>query len=260
MQDIDKKLQHTLGLTDTEALLYVACLPHSSVGVADAVKLTGIKRTTIYHALDTLVYKGFAAKKGAGGKVVFSMIAPRSLQHALIAQKFKIEKQQEDLQKLIPSLEILKKGQLSSTQVEHFQGLSGIKAVYEEALYCKSRHWDTFTPATVFLRQYGQEFRKYVMDMREKRKISARALWEESRLERYVNEKKPVNGFNREARIMPNEMQNRFLSKIILFDKKIALITPSTDAGAVLISSNELHAAFMAMFETIWAMSKPIKL
>lgn len=259
MQDIDKKLQHTLGLTDTEALLYVACLPHESVGVADAVKLTGIKRTTIYHALDTLVYKGFATKKGAAGKVVFSMVAPRSLQHALIAQKFKIEKQQTDLQKLIPSLEILKKGPLSATQVEHFQGLNGVKAVYEEALYCKSRHWDTITPTHIFLRQFGEDFRKYVMNTREKRKISARSLWEQSRLARYTAEKKPINSHNREMRIMPPEMQNRFLSKIILFDKKIALITPASDAGAVLISSPELHAAFMAMFETIWTMSKPIK-
>lgn len=259
MQEIIKKLELVLGLTTTEASIYLAALPLSSVGVSDVVKLTDIKRTTVYHALDTLVYKGLAAKKHTTGKVLFSMIAPHSLQHSLSAQKIKIEEQEEELKKIIPELNLIKKDQLFSTQVQHFQGVAGVKAVYEEILNCKSHKWDTISPLPTFLGLYGEDFHKYVNIKRVERNISSRVLWEQVKADRprsaYSKYKK------REVRVMPLNMQGRFRSKIFIFDNsKIALITPVEDAGAILITSKELCITFQAVFDTIWEISKPLKI
>lgn len=258
MNELTQKLEIVLGLTSTEAIIYLACLPHSAVGVSDVVKLTNIKRTTIYHALDTLTYKGLAAKKGTAGRAVFSMLAPHSLQHTLAAEKNKIEKQEAELEEIIPELNLLKKDKLYSTQVQHFQGVAGVKAVYEELLYCKARKWDSISPLSSFLAQYGEEFHKYVNIKKDSRNISSRVLWEQAKVD------KPRSAFSkkkkREVRVMPKNMQGRFRSKIFIFDNKVALINSAHDAGAVLITSEELHAAFQAIFDTIWEISKPVKM
>ncbi len=258
MLELAKKLQTVLGLTPTEVTIYVAALPHLSLGVQDVVTLTGIKRTTVYHALDTLTYKGFATKKQQHNRTVFSMVSPQFLQHALRSEQQKIEEQQLELQTLVPELENLKKNQLVTTQVQHFHGVAGVKAVYEEALYCASRHWDTITPTTSFLAQYGEDFHRYVNQTKAKRQLHTRALWEE------VKKNKPRSQYGepgtRAVRLMPASMQGRFHSKIIIFDTKIALITPAADAGAVLIHSAELHAAFQALFDTLWEIARPVEL
>lgn len=258
MSDTRKKLQDILGLTDTEAAIYVAALSYPSVGISDVVKLTGIKRTTVYHALDTLAYKGLAAQKYTAGRAVFSMIPPHSLRHALAAQKSKIEEQEDELKKIVPELELIRKDQLFSTQVQHFQGVAGVKAVYEELLYCKSHKYDAISPMASFLSQYGEDFHRYVNIKKSERAISSRVLWEQ------VKVNKPRSAYSkqkrREVRLMPSSMWGRFRAKIFIFDNKVALIMPAHDAGAVLITSEELHAVFQVLFDTIWGISEPVKL
>lgn len=258
MADLEQKIQSLLDLTDTEAAIYMAALSYPSVGVSEIVKLTNVKRTTAYHALDSLMSKGLMAKKGTGTRMVFSTLSPHTIEQAFEQQKASIEKQEKQLKELLPELAMLQKGPLFSTQVQHFQGIAGVKAVHEELLYCKSRHWDSISPTTSFLSQYGEDFHAYMNKKRIQRGITSRVLWEQAKVNKqrspYAKLKK------RDVRLMPENMQGRFKSKIIIFDNKIALITPAKDAGAVLITSEELHAAFQALFETIWEVSKPVKI
>ncbi len=257
MNTTEKKLQSALGLTDTESSIYLACLPYPAVGAAEAVRFTGMKRTTVYHALDALVAKGLAAKKQMRGKVVFSMLSPASLKHALVSEKQKIERQEVELSELVPILEGVKKDKIGVTQVEYYEGEAGVKAVYEEALNCKSSHWDTITPMQCFIEAYGEEFKLYVRNTRRERNIRSRALWEDIKRSK-PKEKQTLSG-RRDVRYLPKSMQGKFTSKIILFDNRVALIMPAQKSGAVLIRSDELHAAFQAVFDTIWGISEPLK-
>lgn len=257
MANLAAKLQNSLGLTATEAAIYLAALPHQAVGIAEVVKLTHVKRTTVYHALDTLAYKGLAAKKNTGRRAVFSMLPPRSLQHALVAEKQKIERQQDELRDLVPELELLQKDQLFNTQVTQYQGVAGVKAVYEEALYSKAREWSTITPVRCFVDNIGDEYNRYVKEKRKSRGIKTRALWEEAR------HKEPKTDYSksglRQVRFMPPSMRGHFRSKIIIFDNKVALINPAPNAGAILITSEDIAASFRALFETIWNISKRLR-
>ncbi len=256
MNTTEKKLQSALGLTDTESTIYLACLPYPAVGAAEAVRFTGIKRTTVYHALDALVAKGLAAKKQSKGKVVFSMLNPTSLKHALASEKQKIERQEMELRELIPILEGVKKDKIGVTQVEYYEGEAGVKAVYEEALNCKSSRWDTITPMQCFVEAYGSEFKLYIRNTRRERSIHSRALWEDVKRSK-PKEKQTLSG-RREVRYLPKNMQGKFKTKIILFDNRVAIIMPAEKASAVLIRSDEVHGAFQTLFDTVWGISEPL--
>ncbi len=257
MRTLEDKIKSILGLTDTETAIYLAALSYPSVGVSEIVKLTSVKLTTAYHALDSLVHKGLMAKKGTGSRMVFSVLNPHSLKQALEYKKADIEEQQEQLTKLVPELEMLQKGPIFSTQVQHFQGVAGVKAVYEELLNCKAGEWQSISPLATFLGQYGEQLHKYVNIQKDARGIKSRVLWEQVKADkpRSAHAKKK----RREVRVMPPVMQGKFRSKIFIFDNKIAMITPPSDPGAILITSKELHAVFKAMFESIWQISTPIK-
>ena len=258
MLDLEGKIKSVLGITNTEAVIYMAALSYPAVGVSEIVKLTNIKRTTAYHALDSLINKGLIAKRGTGTRMVFSTLPPQSLQQALEHKKADIGKQEAQLKKLIPELNLLQKEPLFSTQVQHFQGIAGVKAVYEELLYCKAHHWDTVSPLTTFLRQYGEQFYWYASAKRESRGITVRALWEQVKVDKVKTTHAKQK--YREVRVMPHNMQGQFRSKVFIFDDKVALITPPDDPGAILITSKEIYTTFKAMFESIWDISKPVKL
>src|SRR3989339_80013 len=66
-----------IGLTDTETNIYLTGLQYSSIGVNRLEKETKIKRTTIYHAINTLSKKGLVSKKDTGAKLVFMITRKR---------------------------------------------------------------------------------------------------------------------------------------------------------------------------------------
>lgn len=256
MEDITKKLQSVLGLTDTEATIYAATLPYQAVGVNELAARTGIKRTTIYYAAGSLVFKGFMAHKTIKGKTVFSAISPEFLQRSLETQKEQIENQEKDLMKLVPELRLLKKSPLFTTEVKQFQGVDGVKAVYEEALYNQTRSWDAISPSMAFTEQYGQDFWEYVLQKRKERGIKTRTLWE---VKKKIANHPLAHGLKREQRLMPHSMHGTFQSNVLIFDTHVALVTPASNPGAILIQSEELHNVFRSLFNTIWNISIPIQ-
>ena len=140
-----------LGLTNTEAQLYLAGLTHKGTGAHELAKETAIKRPTVYHALETLIQKGLVSKKGTGARRVFHMTSPEHIGHLLDTQIAGLEEQKKGLEILIPFLNA-RVGDVSSDHIEvtQYEGIGGVKIVVEEALYCKSRHWEIIAPSKNF--------------------------------------------------------------------------------------------------------------
>src|SRR3989339_824298 len=183
-----------IGLTDTETNIYLTGLQYSSIGVNRLEKETKIKRTTIYHAINTLSKKGLVSKKD-----------------------------------------------------------TGIKLVIEEALYCKSRHWDVIAPPKNFFSDFDKKYAEYFMNTRKRKKISARSLWESKADKKVLT---PEDLKQRQPRILPNIMYGKFKSIIIIFDDKVAIISSLKESSAILIQSREVHDTMLALFDGLWHISK----
>jgi sugar-specific transcriptional regulator TrmB len=252
MEQINKILKN-IGLTDTETSIYLAGLEYSSVGVNEIEKQTRIKRTTIYHALDTLMAKGLTAKKETPGKLEFIMTKPESIKRLIKNKISTLENQEKELEKVLPILNQRLVRTESKVRVSHFEGIEGVKLVVEEALYCRSRHWDIIAPAKNFFSEFDRNYADYFLNTRKARGLTARSLWEP----------KPItntNFENRNPRLLPPAMHGKFKSVIILFDDKVAIISSLKELSAVLLQSQELHETMQAIFEGLWVgSSKYIK-
>lgn len=243
-----------IGLTSTEASIYVSGLDAEYIGVQQIAERTGIKRPTIYHALNTLIEKGLIAEKKISGKVSFAMCPPAQIKSYIKLQKEKLAKQEEKLQEILPLLEKRTKLRDKNTSsIVEYKGIEGVKTVLDIAFYSKSHHWDIIAPVNNFLRSHDKEYAKYYLNARSYHRITSRSLWEKKPGARKLS---PQEIKERNPRFMPESMQGKFTSMIILFDDKAAIISPLEDKSALLITSKEIQGMLSAMFEAIWNISE----
>lgn len=248
------ELLGTLGLTKTEAAIYRAGLALSPASATSLSRKTGIKRPTVYHALETLMQKGLAAKKGMGARLAFTMAAPATLKSLVERQIDRLEKQKASIDLLTPLLAA--HSAAAKVDVAHYEGVEGVRAVVEEALYCGSRRWEIIAPKENFFAQFDKDYARYFLETRERRNIIARSLWEKG-LPRHVLSEQELR--MRNPRWLPDAVKGAFKSLLILFDDKVAIISSYDALSAILIRSEEVHATFKAVFEALWLTAEPYR-
>lgn len=248
MNELQKQLT-SLGLTSTEATIYLAGVGNGPLGVAELQKSTSIKRPTIYHALYGLMEKGLVARSGTETRMKFSFAPPQQLEHVIESQIQQLKQKTGIVQELINNLRPTANQQ---TVVAHYEGIEGVKTVIDEALYCKSHQWDILAPAKNFFSEYDKQYAEYFMTTRKRHNITARSLWEAKAGSRELTANEIAS---RNPRYLPSIMRGQFDSVVILFDDKVAIISSLKELSAILITSNEVHKLFSAMFEGLWVAS-----
>jgi|SRR3989339_1995974 len=247
------KILKRVGLSETEIKIYLAGLTHSKIGVSQIVRETRIKRTTVYHALETLAQKGLAAKVETPGRLNFSMTRPENIKHLINKEIDLLKKQGEELDGIIPELDRKITEEKNGVSVAHFEGAEGVKLVVEEALYCRRRHWDIIAPPDNFFSEFDADYARYFIEKRSGKNITARSLWESTSKRRTLTEEEKKQ---RQPRFLPEVMRGKFKSVIIIFDDKVAIINSVKELSAILIKSTEVHNTFSALFEGLWQVSK----
>ncbi len=250
------ELLTNLGLTTTEACLYAALLGFSGLTVSELVKETALQRTTIYHALETLMQKGLVTKRTTGGTLSFSANEARSLARYLDFEINSLQSKKQELEKALVHLERTAKNKIVSTKVEQSEGAAGIKNIIEQALYCRSRQWEIVAPKSNFFSQFDAEYARYFLQTRLENRITTRSLWERAPGKRVLTEQEIAN---RNPRILPEAAHGMFATVMILFDDKIAFIPSLAEKTAVLIQSQEIYKTMYAVFEGLWVNAKPYK-
>ncbi len=244
----------SMGLTETEATIYVAGLRKPSVTLQDLVTATKIKRPTVYYALHTLMEKGLVSETKEVNKSYFTMAAPETLRGLVEQQKEIIDDRMKMLTTLIPSLQhergVRKQEEVSVT---HYHGIQGMKMLIDMACYCTSKRWEVIAPYHNFLREYDKEYAQRYLRARKHHHIISRTLWERVAGSRKLTEEEI---HERNPRYVPASMHGKFKSVVILFDDKVAIFSSFEKLSAILIHSQETHDMFRSMFDAIWEVSE----
>lgn len=244
-----------MGLTETEAKIYVAGLSSESITLQELARQTKIKRPTVYHALQRLTEKGLVAERKTSNKSSFTMSPPETM-FALLERQREVFDEQMKALNVVLSLLQHKRGAAKGENISivHYQGKQEMKMVMDIAFYCKSKRWDVIAPFHNFVRDSDPEYAQKYMRARKAHGITSRVLWERVPGAR---KQSPQEVRERNPRYMPASMHGKFQSMIMLFDDKIAIFSSFKTQSAILITSKELHAMFLAMYEAIWEVSEP---
>ena len=124
-----------LGLTEKEALVYLALLAVEHTSVIEISKKTHINRSTVYVTIDGLLKKGLVSEVAIGKKTHYHAEPPERLETYIQRQKTLIDERERRLKDIIPQIKSVEREVGTRPVVRYFEGKEGIvtanKEIYE---------------------------------------------------------------------------------------------------------------------------------
>jgi sugar-specific transcriptional regulator TrmB len=241
-----------LGLSDSEVTVYLAMV--SGVRTArDLVKVTRLKRPTVYYALGCLEKRGLTSKTGLAGDKSFTLEPIEKL--AVIAKEKALEfsKLQNHIDEMIPALVATSSPTNQKPTVAFYEGVDAVKNAIMEMLYCKTKRINSVVPKENFFWQIGQDFVELFIEERVKRTIKTKNLWEAPVNKALI--KQYYDGHS-QVKILPEVMHGKFQTTIFLYDDKTLYVSSKKNSYCVLITSKEHTDTMQAWFDGLWSISK----
>jgi sugar-specific transcriptional regulator TrmB len=255
MQEPRIHLQN-LGLSESEVTVYLAMVAGAR-NARDLVKVTRLKRPTVYYALGCLEKRGLVSKTGLEGDKKFQLeplqrLSVMAEEHTLEAAKLK-----NDIDALVEDLKTSQGVESKKPVVTFYEGAEAVRHVIMDMLYCKSKKINSVVPMKNFFWQTGPGFLELFVDEGARRGIKAKNLWEApiGELDRGIL-KGHYQGFTN-VRIIPDAMKGKFETMVFLYDDKTLYVSSMKNSYCVLIASKEHYDTMQAWFDGIWSVSKP---
>jgi sugar-specific transcriptional regulator TrmB len=140
MQTRNTNIQQSLkniGMTETEAKIYLALLKTGATSAGRIVEETGLYRKNLYDALNKLIDKGLVTYVVENKIKVFQAKDPENLEKYLDDKKARIDEQKQELKNNIFEMNKLFKKAPVEIESEIFRGTEGIKTILKECLNYK---------------------------------------------------------------------------------------------------------------------------
>src|SRR3990167_7172928 len=123
-----------IGLSDKEVAVYLASLKLGSQPVSVIAKNSNLNRTTTYVILRKLLEKGLMSKYSKGGVLYFTPSSPENIKTYVERKKRELDLAEESITNLMPDLEKIMQYSPVSAKIRFFEGIEGIKALYDHTL------------------------------------------------------------------------------------------------------------------------------
>lgn len=240
-----------IGLNEKEAKVYLALLQLGKTTAYAVSMRSGLKKPTTYVILEQLVKKGFAFQ------------IPRSRKHLFFAESpdkcFALAKEKLMLaQESLPELMAVKKGEAEKVNVSYFEGLGGVKEIYQKLIDRmknkpeESRELVGFYAHT---RDTPEELKKYWIELSEELKrndVLRRGLTpKDESLEWYFENAKK---YSFDLLGLPVDKYNSNVS-FEIYDKYVQIISHRHLQGT-LIENRDVADALRQIFEIMWNVYK----
>lgn len=228
-----------IGLGEKEAFVYLACLEVGSDTAAKIAKIAHLNRVTTYDILEKLIARGFV-----------NFLVKKNIKHysALDPELVYSETQRhtDQLKISLPKLKRIKIG-TKHPQVQYYEGIEGIKAIYADTLtskteilnYANSREIRTFWP------NYDEEY----VAKRVKKKIHLKGIAPDDEYGRRVHA--ADKSTFREIRLVTPAKCN-FTNEINIYDNKVGIVSMGNELIGMIIESSEIANTQRAIFQMAW--------
>lgn len=249
---VEKQLE-SLGLTMSEAKIYVAAVRLGKTHVSDISNATHIHRRNIYDSLSTLIDKG----------LMFQIIGEREGTYAAVEPKKLLELTQSKelaLEAIMPSLEQRFDSPSPGEHAVIYKGIEGFKNYLEDILateqdvYCLGAKggW-----AFAGLGDFGQWFEQE----RITKNIKVYNLYD-NEMQSRVSKKNPSYNALGEHRFLPKEYSTN--SAVDVFGDRVVTFTGLTtekieeDITLFVLINRDIAESFRIWFQFLWDAARPV--
>lgn len=237
------KTLQKLGLNEKEAKVYLANLELGPAKIPEIAEKSGIKRTTVYVVIESLMQKGLISFFQSKKTKRFVAEEPRKL-------KLLLKEKEDALKQAMPQLDALTKTEKEKRpEVRFYRGQQGCISVLEQSLEKSNSEVLAIGSVDNIYRVVSREYdRHHYIPTRLKKKIKFKALWfkDKESLDLKVREKREL----REVKFLPQDYF--FPSFMLIFQDKIALVSSEKEFIGVVIQSPDLVKMEEQKFKLLW--------
>ncbi len=244
-----------MGFSEKEALVYMHLIRLGAQPVSVLSERAGINRTTSYDIIASLRKKGLISSIKKDGITHIKALDPKELHNYLEREKVehvkKIEKQQKEMDELLPELISLENPESTKPKVNFYQGEKGMRQAYEDTLNSRG---EILAYANVEEMHKGLPnfFPEYYHRRAIEKNIYIKAICPDNKItkERHKMDKQE----KREMVLIPSDKYG-FSPEINIYDDKV-LIASWREKMAIIIKSQEIADFHKKMYKLCWDQAK----
>ncbi len=234
-----------LGLSDNEALVYIASLEAGVASAQEIAKKAKIKRTTAYSVLNDLVKKGFVHTTTERGKTRFTAVSPKQM-----ADRF--EEYRRELVGALPSLEAMYNKSQVKPKVVLYSGVEGIHDLYEDTVREKPDSVLGYHTDAVFT--IDADMPSVYARLRAQHHIRARRIVPKH--PKWMYHKSRDKEQMADTVMLPPDLFNPSV-EVLIYGRKVAFVSHA-DAMGLVIENAPIADAMRQAYELAWFQAKTI--
>ncbi len=237
-----------LGLDGKKAQVYLASLQLGTASAQEIARKAGLKRPTATEILEGFVDRGLVNFITEKRTRLFTAEPPQKLVALL-------EEQTRQTKTILPELQALYGKSWHRPRVQFYEGIEGIKTVYEDTLTTSTKELrgilsmhDLYkVPGKAYMDEYIQRRIQLGITLKVIRSeaTEVEAAWPTSHAQRRILHFAPKD--------MPLAMT------MYLYDGKVALIGTEQEKFGMIIRSEEYYQMQSHLFETLWHVTRVAK-
>jgi len=237
-----------IGLSNTEAVLYLSLLKRGSADANTLVKSTGLYKANTYDALEKLCGRGIVSKVISNRKRIYQIQKPNSFLEVIEKKKRELEEQELVAKELAKNVEVLKIKTTEET-ASVFRGIAGVKQIYSEIINEKLDYLVFGSP-----KESGELLPDYYwQNLHVKQKeygIKAKMIFNKS----LRNWTKLVPKELIELRFFDEKFEP--LTETTIYGNKVAFVTWTEEPTVTIITNLYLAESYKVFFKILWKIAK----
>lgn len=230
------------GLSEYEAMVYLASLALGPSTVNKIAKRSGVKRTTVYPVVEGLKHKGIMNIEMKGLKKSYVAEKPERL-------KVIIEQKKEKLESMLPELTAIQNLKENESFIKYYEGAKGIKTVYD------SIH-DGLKPGDEYLVISNAEkllamdppYFTSLIEKRVKLNLKTRLLVQDNEVGRYY--KKIEKNVRQETKILDKDINIE--ANLVILPNKLVITQVVNPMICIVIENKSIVEMQRQQFNIIW--------
>lgn len=237
--ELNKELAQ-FGLQYKEDDVYLSLLELGQASVAQIAKKAGIKRTTTYDVLASLIKKGLVRETIQGKKRLFYAEPPEKIGKLL-------EEKQKKLNELLPALNSIYNITGSKPKIRYYEGKDGLIEVYQDTFNYKGEIVGFLAERIII--HLGEKFYNEYQKKRKEAQITHRLIGPDTK---EIRELKRLSQGDRKrvVKILPKD-KFPFSIEMNIYGNKIAFMSLKEEMG-IIIESNEIADNMRLLFNLAW--------
>ena len=232
------------GLTEKEAVVYLAILELGEAPIGRIASKAGMKRTTVYSIIDALKSKGMVMSSKRKGVISISVLSPQ-----ILIERFKNASLMAE--GLLPELMALAYSSPLKPRLRFFEGIDGVKEALLEFSYSKVPSMG-FTDYEKMPAELFQYIRKTIVPQRRKRNNRIRLIVPDNTTNDMIQKEDRLH-FS-EHRLVSFPLAEGSSIELLLFEtsKVVFLSFAGHEMFAVILDSAAIYNTLKNIFLLIW--------